>query len=206
MNSHNLNFDHTYCFQLDQTLSDIERLHKELLKKQQEIDELKAKVGQLQQKVHEWKQRRFCIEKFEKDDQAVQFYTGFANYSALIAYYDYLKPKIPKLQYWRGSTTTTTPAYQTTQVCKPGPKRKLSSLQEFFMVFVRLKLGLFVFDVCDRFEISTGHFSKVFTTWINFLFFDLKEKFAPPKTLIILKVHYITDISVKSYLCSIKSR
>ena len=58
--------------------------------------------------------------------------------------------------------------YQT-QGGRPGSKRKLSLKEQLFMVLIRLKVGLCVRDLSERFEISQSQFSKTFTTWINFL-------------------------------------
>lgn len=181
--------DHTYCFSLhgSELSADLNRLNLQLLKKQQDIDKLRERIGQLEHEVHNFEERRFCIDRFKCDDQAIQFYTGFPNYSALMAYYNYIEPKASKLQYWRSTSPSPSPSYQVSGNKKPGPKRKFSTLDELFMVLVRLKLGLFVFDICDRFLISPGHFSKIFTTWINFLYHDLKQLFPFPSQDLIRK-------------------
>lgn len=50
---------------------------------------------------------------------------------------------------------------------------------------MRLKVGLFVRDISERFNLSQGQFSKVFTTWINFLYHELPLIFPfPSKELI----------------------
>jgi len=59
-------------------------------------------------------------------------------------------------------------------------KRNTSHFNEFFMVLVRLKVGLFIKDISDRFFVSEGQFSKIFTTWVNFLHFELKLLFPFP--------------------------
>ena len=63
---------------------------------------------------------------------------------------------------------------------KPGPKRKLSLLEEFVFVLMRLKVGLFLNYLADRFGISVAQSSKIFTTWINFLFNELQLLFPFP--------------------------
>ena len=50
---------------------------------------------------------------------------------------------------------------------------------------MRLKVGLFLNDLADRFGISVGHASKIFSTWINFLYHELPLLFPfPPKKYI----------------------
>ena len=56
---------------------------------------------------------------------------------------------------------------------KRGRKRKLSHFEEFIFVLIHLKVGLFLVDLADRFRISVGHASKIFTTLINFLYHEL---------------------------------
>ena len=45
---------------------------------------------------------------------------------------------------------------------------------------MRLKVGLFLNDLADRFGISVGHASKVFATWINSLYHELPLIFPFP--------------------------
>ena len=63
---------------------------------------------------------------------------------------------------------------------KKGPSRKLSLENEFFAVLVRLKLGFFVEDIANRFDISVSLFSKIFNTWIRFLRLELEVLFPFP--------------------------
>jgi hypothetical protein len=51
----------------------------------------------------------------------------------------------------------------------------LDLITQFFSVLVRLRLGLFVCDISERFCISEGTFSKYFSTWICFLSHELKS-------------------------------
>ena len=87
---------------------------------------------------------------------AILFYTGFPSYEALIGFFNYIRPKIPKMQYWKGKNSLKeSQPYQTDDnKNKPGPSRKLPLLEEFLLVLMRLKAGLFVQDLADRFGIS----------------------------------------------------
>jgi len=73
--------------------------------------------------------------------------------------YEYLDPKVEKLQYWNCQLVPDSKTYQE-KGKKLGPKRRNSGLQEFWMVLVRLRVGLFIKDLADRFEITPGHYSK----------------------------------------------
>jgi hypothetical protein len=54
-----------------------------------------------------------------------------------------------------------------------GPSRKLSLEQEFFLVLVKLRLGLVQHDLAHRFKISLGRVSQTFITWIKLLPIEL---------------------------------
>ena len=58
-----------------------------------------------------------------------------------------------------------------------GPSRKLSYLDEFLLVLMRLKAGLFVQDLADRLGISISLVSCICITWINFLYLELSDIF-----------------------------
>ena len=85
--------DHSYAFRFED-ITDINKL-RQPIQEQLEVKEemwvnLKQKVGQLQKEIDGYKQREFSLEKFEDDDSAIQFYTGFPNYKALLAFHNYL--------------------------------------------------------------------------------------------------------------------
>lgn len=131
------------------------------------------------------------MERIKHDPSAIKFYTGFPNYESLFSVFTYFEPKLYRIHYWNGQKSfeknTGELKYQTetTVKSKPGRKRSLSLLDEFFIVLVRLKVGLFVDDLADRFNISTAHVSKIFTTWINFLYHELPSLFPfPPQSMI----------------------
>ena len=60
---------------------------------------------------------------------------------------------------------------------KPGPERKLSFADEFFLVLVKLKSGRMNEDLALHFGVSTGLVSQVFTSWLFFLDAELKLLF-----------------------------
>ncbi|XP_078665089.1 LOW QUALITY PROTEIN: uncharacterized protein LOC144907664 [Branchiostoma floridae x Branchiostoma belcheri] len=98
-----------------------------------------------------------------------------------MALFEYLEPKAMKLQYWRGTGNgSNNKAYQRPGRRKPGPIRKCNLLDEFFLVMVRLKVGLFTKDLAIRFGISESTVSRVFTTWINFLSHEIPLLFPTP--------------------------
>lgn len=158
----------------------------------EEIQHLKEKVKtctneieELNLQLQEYEQNKFSLDKIKDDNKAMLFYTGFSNYGIFESVFGYLESKAEKLQYWRGKSEVTDSKSYQNQGSKPGQKRKITLKDEFFIVLVRLKVGLFVRDISERFNLSQGQFSKVFTTWINFLYYELPLIFPfPSKELI----------------------
>ena len=90
--------------------------------------------------------------------------------------------KASKMLFWLGTDKCEdgTIKYQNENVNKSGRKRKLSLLEEFFIVLVRLKTGMFLLDLSQRFDVSASLISKTLTTRINFLYHELPLYFPFP--------------------------
>ena len=67
------------------------------------------------------------------------------------------------MHFWQGTSKYKdgTLKYQNENVNKPGHKRKLSLLEEFFIVLVRLKTDMFLLDLSERFDVSVSLFQKL---------------------------------------------
>ena len=123
--------DHGYAFSLmtnslanislnqEQLLSETDALSAEIRSLNVQLDELNVEVETL-------RSSRFSLEKIKDNDKAVKFYTGFPNYKALVATFQYFEPKLQHIHYWRGPKFVKTSGSYTTT--KPGKKRSLSLL------------------------------------------------------------------------------
>ena len=81
-----------------------------------------------------------------------------------------------KLNYWNGKDSLKEKGYLENDVKqKPGPQRKMRLLDEFLLVFMRLRLGLLEQDLAQRFCVSFSTVSRVLTTWYNVLAANLKH-------------------------------
>ncbi|XP_052212157.1 uncharacterized protein LOC127831206 [Dreissena polymorpha] len=171
--------DHEYSTL--KSFTDVELLSEQLKACQAKCDYLEKTIDELNATISEFEANRFSLEKISDDKHAVMFYTGFPNIETFNAFFKYLETKSEKLNYWRGRSESgeDAPKHQTHSTSRPGKKRALSTKEELFMVLVRLKVGLFVRDISERFGISQGHFSKIFTTWIIFLSHELPGLFIP---------------------------
>jgi len=138
-----------------------------------EISRLRHVVSGLQNQVLSLK---FSINNIAGSDQKVAFYTGFPTFVSLEAFYKFLGPAVDELIYWNS---------QQKSFKGKGRTRTLLPMEEFFLVLVRLRLGLFEQDIADRFGLSCSTVSRIFATWINFLFFKLREiPLWPPRDII----------------------
>ena len=126
--------DHTNSFKFTETPSDVidyQKSMEERLEVQTEMSEnLKTKVGLLQKDMDSYQKRQFILDKFKDDNAAIQFYTGFPCYEALICFYEYIEPKLSKLQYWKSRDLSDCHTYQVEGQVKPGPKRSVPPITE----------------------------------------------------------------------------
>ena len=151
------------------------------------ISSLNDQLEQLELQLRQLKQSLFPIEKLKADNSATRFYTGFPNFSSLLATFEYFEPKLKRMRYWRGKESSGNSDTVQNDKSNRGRKRSLSYLEEFIMVLMRLKVGLFVSDLANRFGISPGHVSKIFTTWISFLYNELPNLFPFPSQELVFK-------------------
>ena len=135
------------------------------MKLRKEIDSLKEKYNDLQKRFEQADKCTFRLERFIGSDHDFKSYTGFPDYATFSAFFDYLSPACDNLIYY-GSNTSENPTNQT----KHGKPRSLSPEQELFMVLSRLRCGLLLEDVAHRFGLSTSHVSRIWITWIAFLY------------------------------------
>ena len=164
----------------------------------QKIYTLNNQVALLELQIAELKKSPFSIEKLKAGESATKFYTGFPYFSSLLATFGYFEPKLSRMHYWRGkqSSCNTDLEYHEKSSLKPDRKRTLSHLEEFVLVLMRLKVGLFVADLSDRFGISPGQVSKIFTTWICFCIINSQLYFRYHlKTLYVKICHLSSKIS-----------
>ena len=108
---------------------------------------------------------KFCLSNVANNlSQGVFFYTGFPNYESLK--FDFLGPAVNCLVY---------DPKKEGEVSKCCRARSLSPEDEFFLVLVRLRLGLMEKDLAYRFKISQSTVSRIIATWINFLYLKFTE-------------------------------
>ena len=108
---------------------------------------------------------RFCIEMFVDDDHAI---TSFPSYAHFMICYNYLGNAVNHLAYPGSSADVA-------GISRVKSQRILSPKNEFFLTLCRLRCGLMEQDLAYRFHISQATVSRIFTAWINFLYYKLSE-------------------------------
>ena len=107
----------------------------------------------------------FCIEQIQHDDKLVQFYTGFSSFRLFLAFFELLGPAVDHLNFWGSKDGAR-------KRCK---LRKIDGRNQLFLVLLKLKLNLKHKDLAFRFCVSVTQISRCITTWICFLYKELKE-------------------------------
>lgn len=112
--------------------------------------------------------KKTVFEKLIKSDKDISFYCGLPNIKCFEELLKLLKPFIKKK--WHGKNSTK----PLKKKVKMGRKTVLSPREELFLTLVKLRLGLTVQDLADRFGVSTSTVSSTFKTWIKILSTILK--------------------------------
>ncbi|XP_037568234.2 uncharacterized protein LOC119449121 [Dermacentor silvarum] len=97
----------------------------------------------------------------ELSPKACMYYTGLPSYDVFQSLFEYLEPRASSMSYWgwtkkSGSETR-------------GRPKESSLATEFFMVLVRLRIGMPGKEIARNFMMSESQVSRTFATWINFL-------------------------------------
>lgn len=140
---------------------------------EQEINELQAKANELEVNCERLKTKVFSLDRFMANNNAAHFYTGFENWDAFMTLYRYLKPgqKGENIVYWYASNTKS-PSGEV-NIDRGGRPRALNPLDEYFLVMCRLRQGFHEEHLCHLFDISLSTVSRIFISWINFMFLKL---------------------------------
>ena len=90
---------------------------------EKQVFTLEEKVLQLEKEKEALLARQFSLDKIKDENSAMLFYTGFPNYEALMSFYNYIEPKVSKMQYWKGEKLMkeSQPYQMDKNKIKPGP-------------------------------------------------------------------------------------
>lgn len=94
------------------------------------------------------------ILKYSADDRAIQYYTGFQNYTRFTFFFGILGPAANNLTY----------------KC-----RALTPQDQLFLTLMKLRQGKEDFELARIFDVSESTVGRVFSVWLNFMFYQLSE-------------------------------
>ncbi|XP_056001512.1 uncharacterized protein LOC125681144 isoform X1 [Ostrea edulis] len=120
---------------------------------------------------------RFSIEGMKLDTKMLSYYTGLNGYDHFMLLFNILGPAAFDLNYKCGL---------------------LSPQDQLFLTLMKLRQAKEDVELAMLFKVCESTVSKIVTTWINFLYFQLKEleeQFWPSKDII--KEHMPTDFAKK---------
>lgn len=130
---------------------------------------------------------RFDIEKYKDSDEDIAFYTGFPDYNAMLLCFNVIEESANNIVYEHNRVSTG----------NVGRPRILTKYQEFTLVMMRLRLGLFEKDLAHRFNVSRSTVSKVTNAWIRFLRSEFENLIVIPSRDVIR--HYMPDVFKSFY-------
>ena len=111
-----------------------------------ELKRINTKLGkEITELKSEIQKYKFNEEKFKDDDQRVSYYTGLACFNALMTLFTLIKPAV-----------------------KNG--KLLNPFQKFMLCMMRLKLGIRVINLADRFQISKTTAADTFLDVLDVLY------------------------------------
>lgn len=108
-------------------------------------------------------QQTFALQRFCGSDDDIRFYTRFASYHHLLAFWKWIEPATDHVHDETISAAGTA-LQHSRQSCH------LALIDEFFLFLMYLSLGLTEHDLGERFSIHHCTVSHIINTWINFLY------------------------------------
>ena len=152
---------------------DLSNLKSRLAKTEAELVNSEKELKRLSQENNDLKSRTFCINNLS-DNDSISFYTGFLNLETFKATLSYLNPgeNGENIRYWRSIDVKVDDERKSKQrdCNKPGRRRTLQPEEEFFLVLCRLRQGFNEKHLAFLFGISQPTVSRIFISWINFMF------------------------------------
>ena len=118
-----------------------------------DVETLKSDKVVLQKEVQLLKNHPVRVATIWNDDKRTKFYTGFTTFLLFQTVFDFVAPLVQMLQKMSG---------------------KLSLMDEFLMVLMKLRLGLLNEDLGYRFGVSNSTVSRIFHKWLECMYCRLK--------------------------------
>ena len=117
------------------------------------VETLMSDKSVLQTEVQLLKEHPMGVGFIRDDDKRTNFYTGLTTFYIFQTVFDFVVPLVQMLQK---------------------VPRKLSLMDEFLMVLMKLRLGLLNEDLGYRFGVSSATVSRIFHKWMDCMYYRLK--------------------------------
>ena len=117
----------------------------------------------------------FSFKRFDGSDDDIHFYTGFQNSASYKEFMTFVLCHAEDMSYWslnvHGTLSNSVENTQMSSKSTGYTERALSKMDELFLTLVKLRFGFPLHHVANLFNISSSTVSRVFTSWINLLYF-----------------------------------
>ena len=139
---------------------------------------MSRKIASLRKENQKIKRKKLCrtaksSETFSvrniRTDAKMNFYTGITTIQAFHALYGLILPYLPQTRYWRGPKNHKNVYSTKIRRQFDNPLKKLKPKDEFLLTLMRLRLGVLLEDLADRFEISEIMCSNTVKTWVRII-------------------------------------
>ncbi|XP_071138862.1 putative nuclease HARBI1 [Mytilus edulis] len=97
---------------------------------------------------------KFSIESFKEDNKIINYYTGFQDFDHYMMFFHCLGPSAFELEF----------------KCT-----LLNPIDQLFMTLIKLRQNKEDIELAMLFQVSQSTVSRIIITWINYLYFQLKE-------------------------------
>ena len=152
---------------------DLSNLKSHSAKTEADLVNSEKELKRLSQENNDLKSLTFCINNLS-DNDSISFYTGFPNLETFKATLSYLNPgeNGENIRYWHSIDVKVDDERKSKQRHrnKPGRRRTLQPEEEFVLVLCRLRQGFNQKHLAFLFGISQPTVSRIFISWINFMF------------------------------------
>jgi hypothetical protein len=133
-----------------------------------QVEVLKRQCNQFRERI---KLNPYCWEALTGKDDPVRFLTGFEDAISFQVFFNSVGPVVNHLCVLQGDANTASKNMEEWSVLG-SDSRQHQSTDELLMTLSRSRLGLLE-DVAMRWDISQSNVSRIFQTWVTFLYHHL---------------------------------
>ncbi|CAH3128591.1 unnamed protein product [Pocillopora meandrina] len=135
------------------------------------LEAAQARIEQLEQLLSK---QSFYRQLKGMSDKRVRFHTGFSSFAIFVSTFNALRPTAESMFSWSQVQRARAKSGKDISNMRDTLKTcKLSLFDQFYLCITKLRLGTFNEKLASEFDISISTVSRVFISWVNFLYFVL---------------------------------